>query len=136
MLIEPIIKELSPVIEKFSPFEATFSGMGGFPNIKNFKVLWAGISKGEEQICLIQRQIENVLSKYNFPKEEKKYTPHITICRLSSIKDKNDLIAKIVDFQKIELGNILAKYITLIQSEPSKSGYKHTRLHQFSLGIR
>ena len=67
---------------KIKPFESEAFGTGAFPNMKNPKVLWVGISKGNEEIKKIMFSLDEVFSKLGFKKEGRDYTPHITVARL------------------------------------------------------
>jgi 2'-5' RNA ligase len=90
--------KLPKIIEAISKVEAcsqetSFSQIGFFPNRKDPRVVWIGLSKAEELIKQ-QRLLAKALSASGF--EKTKFTPHITLAR---IKDKKKLDG--IDFSSI-----------------------------------
>ena len=75
---------LEKVCEINTNFLMELSSVGGFPNTKNPKVIWLGFSKGKEEILKIEQQIEELLSEQGFAKEEREFSPHLTIGRKRS----------------------------------------------------
>jgi RNA 2',3'-cyclic 3'-phosphodiesterase len=65
--------------ETVLPFR--LNGLGGFPGVKNARVIWCGLEADLEAICRIQNAIEDLSAKYGFLKEERGFRPHLTIAR-------------------------------------------------------
>ena len=77
-----MVKEIGDALEKIDLpfFELHFKGLGVFPNISNPRVLWIGAEDPKEVIFLLQKEIENILEKFGFKKEQD-FIPHVTLCR-------------------------------------------------------
>ena len=65
---------------RFSPLEIKITGIGFFGRSIKPRLVWAGL---EEQTPLkeLTRKISQVLEGVGIPKEERKYSPHITLAR-------------------------------------------------------
>jgi RNA 2',3'-cyclic 3'-phosphodiesterase len=70
-------------------FEIIFRGAGAFPSLANPKTLWIGVDDGAESLIELQSTIEAALYKeLRYPREHRRFTPHLTIGR---VKRDNDL---------------------------------------------
>ncbi|HXG66525.1 MAG TPA: RNA 2',3'-cyclic phosphodiesterase [Blastocatellia bacterium] len=80
------------------PFDIEVSGSGCFPSARNPRVLWVGLREVPQELKRLQAAIENELAGEGFPREEKKFTPHLTVGRIRSPKNASrvaeELIAK------------------------------------------
>ena len=85
------IAELSKVLvgmknifqDPASTFELTAAELGAFPSLKKPRVLWVGVSgSGMEVLIQLQKIIEEEMSRQGFPKEERKFSPHLTLARI------------------------------------------------------
>ena len=62
----------------FSQFDLSLKGVGGFPNLKNPRVIWIGADKkGAEKLIELAKEIEMKLAPLGFEKD-KKFKPHLT----------------------------------------------------------
>ena len=79
------VKEISFLVEDllktYSPFETSLTELGGFPRPNNPRVLYVGLSQND-QLANFHRELDQGLSKLGFEKEDRKFTPHITIGRV------------------------------------------------------
>lgn len=64
------------------PFSMAIKGTGFFPPRKEPRILWVGVSAGEELLRL-QAKIERTMVSIGISPEERKFHPHITIARLN-----------------------------------------------------
>ncbi len=121
--IEDILKE---ILQVYSPFEMTISGLGGFPNLRNPRVLFISLSKNRE-LMRLQTEIEEGLETLGFKKEIRTFDPHITVGR---VKGRARLKGS------LPLPNhnpFLITQIAVMKSELSPQGSKYTPLSLFQL---
>lgn len=64
------------------PFTLSFSGLGAFPTSKSPRVLWVGLSEGQEPAIRLHLRLEEALSRRGFPREERPFHAHLTIGRV------------------------------------------------------
>jgi len=72
---------LQPIREGHDPFEVSTSKFGAFPSEKKPRILWAGIEVGKEHLCAVAEGVENLLEPAGFERENRSYTPHLTLGR-------------------------------------------------------
>ncbi|MFT7623443.1 MAG: 2'-5' RNA ligase [Myxococcota bacterium] len=64
---------------------ATFScavrGMGGFPNLREPKVLWVGVKSLDGRLAALQRAINDGCQKLGYELDMRRFAPHITVAR-------------------------------------------------------
>lgn len=72
--------------------QLSLQGVGTFPQVKNPRVIWAGVSK-DEQLMALQRKVEFQLSQIGLKKEKQKFRPHVTLGRV-----KGDKVKRIGEF--------------------------------------
>ncbi|WP_425618560.1 RNA 2',3'-cyclic phosphodiesterase [Anatilimnocola sp. NA78] len=81
--IPNICNVVAAAAAEIEPFEIICRGLGGFPNSRDARTLWIGIEQGKEELRELQATIDNALSnKLGFSKEQKGFTPHLTIGRV------------------------------------------------------
>jgi 2'-5' RNA ligase len=78
-----ICRVVAEAARGFEPFEITLRGAGAFPTNEHPRTLWIGIEDGAETLCDLQAAIETALkTKLGFPKEARRFQPHLTIGRV------------------------------------------------------
>ncbi|MCX8022747.1 MAG: RNA 2',3'-cyclic phosphodiesterase [Syntrophorhabdaceae bacterium] len=76
------IKEaLSFIGMKYRPFKASLGSIDGFPDKKRTRVIVIRLENGVDKICDIYNDIENSVGTLGFEKEDRPFTPHITLGR-------------------------------------------------------
>ena len=63
------------------PFELSVRGLGYFERGSRIKSVWAGIESSDALVYLHDR-VESAAVKAGFERENRKFTPHITLARL------------------------------------------------------
>ncbi len=86
-LIESLKKKITS-----NDFQLTITGTGVFPSSKSPKVLWLGISKGIDEITLLQSQVEKSVREFKDNYENNTFTPHISIARIQMLHTKIDVL--------------------------------------------
>jgi len=125
--INKIEEIINNSVKDIEPFEIKLKGMGVFPNQNYIKVIWIGVENGEP-IGLIANKIDEGLSKIGFIKEKRGFSAHLTIGRVKSAKNKDNLL-KIVDkYKEIEFLKIKVESIILKKSELTPKGPIYTTL--------
>ena len=108
-----------------------FRGLGFFPNEKRPRVLWAGMD-ALPNVQSLAASIEQALEKLGFPREDREFTPHLTIARFSSPGVTEKLRAAIQQNMGRESGSVRTNEFHLIESKLKPSGAEYTRLGTFS----
>ena len=72
---------MQKVADEFKPFNISIQKTGCFPKIERPRVMWIGVSGELDKLYQLVEKIQKILNPLGFPKDEKKYHPHITIAR-------------------------------------------------------
>ncbi|ACK42736.1 MULTISPECIES: RNA 2',3'-cyclic phosphodiesterase [Dictyoglomus] len=129
---ESLIEDVKSILEEVSnyvdPFYISLEGFGAFPSLKSPRVLWIGIEEGLEELEKIFDFIEKRLVKKGLKKEDKPFSPHLTLGR---VKDKDIKILKESSFSKQV---VFVNSITLFESRLTSQGPIYTPIYKVSFG--
>lgn len=114
----------------FKPFKIEFKGVGVFPNLSKPRVVWAGISKGLEQLNLVYKDLEAKVSGMGFKLDEKGFSPHVTLARVRSGKNRDKLVELLRNLEDDFLGEMIAKRIRLKKSLLTSEGPIYSTITQ------
>ena len=81
-LVDGIIEGMARPAAEASPFSIHLSGLGMFPNERRPRVLWAGVQGGLHPLQRLREQIEETVSPLGFPREQRPFSPHLTLGRV------------------------------------------------------
>jgi len=103
-------------------FLLEIGGLGGFPNLRRPRVLWVGVhGKGLNQLKDIQMRIEEAMTARNFPKENRKFSPHLTVGRVKYYKNLEKIVESFQSYAFPEMKFIVEK-IHVMRSELKPEG--------------
>ncbi|MBS7620437.1 RNA 2',3'-cyclic phosphodiesterase [Candidatus Bathyarchaeota archaeon] len=114
----------------FKPFKIEFKGVGVFPSISKPRVIWAGISKGLEQLNLIYKDLEARVSGMGFKLDDKGFSPHVTLARIRSGRNRDKLVTLLRELENDFLGEMIAKHIRLKKSLLTSKGPIYSTITQ------
>lgn len=72
---------LNQIAETHSGFDLQIGGVGSFPNLKKPRVIWVGIY-APAGLTQLQRSIEERSVRLGYEKEERSFSPHLTLGRV------------------------------------------------------
>jgi len=123
--VKEIGKILDEVSNKFKSFEVSLGELGGFPQLKNPRVLWIGVSPSEK-IEEIFNFIEERVERIGIEKEERKFHPHITVARIKERKG--------ISFENKKFNDkFKANRIVLFKSDLRPEGPIYTQIKEVKL---
>lgn len=126
---EKIHEEMKKV--QFVPFDAKLHGVGAFPNLRYPKVVWIGITQGAEQLRGIFSQLEPRLQSLGFTPDPKGFSPHLTIARVKSGRNKAELAKFLTANAEYEFGIVKAQCLRLKRSDLTPKGPIYSTLKEF-----
>jgi RNA 2',3'-cyclic 3'-phosphodiesterase len=116
-------------------FNIGVEGLGMYPDKRNPRVIWLGITAGDTLIDL-HKTLDSALASAEIEREKRDFTPHLTIARVRRGTKRNTIseIGEILSLFKVDsLGNTTIKQVVLYQSELTPKGPIYTRLMTLSL---
>ena len=130
-MIGDISNKIEKVIENYSSFDLNIKSCGCFPNKKVIKVLWLGLDEGSP-IKVLQGDLDREFKKLGF-KKERNFISHLTIGRVKSPKNKNEIRETIERLENIEIGQMNVSRICLKKSTLTLQGPIYEDIEVFEL---
>jgi 2'-5' RNA ligase len=122
---------------KAPAFPVTFTDAGFFPTAKSPRVFWIGVSGGDA-LSQLAMAIDNATESAGIAKEQRPYSPHLTLARAGSAPGAQHHLKPLASFVQTEpspqFGTMAAEEFWLYQSQLQKGGSKYTKLQRFGLG--
>lgn len=118
--VKTISEKLEEVSKTYGKFEVDVSELSLIPNKNYVRVI--ALETKSEMLQQISRHMEKEIGGDVKP-------PHLTLCRVKSISDKNIFYQKISDLDS-SLGKFVVDSVDLIKSELGTSGPVYTSLHK------
>lgn len=128
-MVEKIYSAMKEV--QFSPFDIKIEGIGVFPNLQYLKVVWVGMAEGSGEMKDISTQLEPRLRKLGFPPDRKGFSPHLTIARVRSGRNKDELAKCIRENVDQEFGTFAGECLNLKKSDLTPKGPIYSTLKEF-----
>ena len=116
---------------KFKPFPVQLTGIGVFPNLNYPRVLWAGMAQGADQLQDVFNQIEPKLQNLGFPPDRNAFSPHLTIARVRSGRNKQQLADLVTKNVKFDFGTVTAECLRLKRSQLTPNGPIYSTLKEY-----
>jgi 2'-5' RNA ligase len=128
-VVERVFEEMQKV--QFAPFDVRISGLGVFPDLRYPRVVWAGITEGAEQLRNVFSQLEPRLRGLGFTPDHKGFSPHLTIARVKSGKNKAQLAEFVIKNSSYDFGSVKAECLLLKKSDLTPKGPIYSTLKEF-----
>ncbi len=125
--IDDVVEATQEAVQGIKPFILSFSGLGVFPNLKRARVIWIGIKEGADSLGRIQRELEERLFQRGFAREERDFSPHLTIGRVKSQRGIGGLVLKL-EKTEFKSEKIRVEQVVVMRSDLRPTGAVHTPL--------
>jgi len=127
--VERVFEEMQKV--QFAPFDVRISGLGVFPDLRYPRVVWAGIAEGAEKLRNVFSQLEPRLRGLGFTPDPKGFSPHLTIARVKSGRNKAQLAEFVTKNSSYDFGSVKAECLRLKKSDLTPKGPIYSTLKEF-----
>jgi 2'-5' RNA ligase len=97
--VPDVCRHVSDAVANIEPFEIEFRGAGAFPNASRPKTIWIGVAPGEgfDQLAALSEAIdERLKDEMGFPRERRRFHPHLTLGRLNSMNAAQDQLGELL----------------------------------------
>ena len=131
------LAELEDVLEGVKPpasFDVRIAHFGYFPNPHNPRAFVAGVHAGPE-LAALAKQIEELLKPLGVAKEDRPYSPHLTLARIKheNIRELLEHIANMINF---DFGTFRVTEFQLFSSKTGPRGSVYSTLASYALPAR
>lgn len=115
-------------------FAMTLAGLGGFPNLRRPRTLWVGVAEGVQPLTELHQRIEAALLAHgSYRREDRDFTPHVTLGRLKSAPWDAQAEPLVRSYQTWEGGTMQVREVLVMASELRREGPIYTVLSRARL---
>jgi len=108
-------------------FELEVESIGHFGG-KSATVLWVGAGQGREELLQLQKDLEQQLASAGWPKEEREFTGHLTLCRIKNSKAGIKIAQLARNHSSLKFGATPVDSLSVYQSQLTPQGPIYTLL--------
>jgi 2'-5' RNA ligase len=115
-------------------FVMEFKGIGCFPNTRRPRVVWVGVAAGAAETIALHDAIETPLLELGcYRREERQFTPHLTLGRTKSDLPGEQLARVLPQYQDWRAGEAVVREVLVMSSELTSHGPEYTVLGRAKL---
>lgn len=108
-----------------------FRELGFFPDEKHPRVFWAGI-EASPNLKTLAKEIERAMETLEIPREQRPFSPHLTLARFEPPRLPERLRAAIQENAGRNFGSLRTNQFHLIESKLKPSGAEYTTVESFA----
>jgi len=131
--IAEIVSGLQKAAEGIGQFRLEVKGVGTFPNPRNARVVWIGLSGDIGKLTKLQGAVENAMAGIGLAPDERKFTAHLTLGRIKYIRSRDQWLALLAELKDRSLTGFDATAVSLMQSGLKPSGAVYTEMGRVQL---
>lgn len=131
-LIDKIENTIKNSVNGITPFNVKLNKIGVFPNKRNIRVVWVGMENAENLVKIAEK-LENDLQEFGFEKEKRKFSPHITIARVRSARNIENLQRFLIENENWQGYEVNIKEVKLKKSVLKKEGAEYSDVRVVNL---
>lgn len=123
-----VVDALHTAVRRHARFSIDVGGLGAFPSAARPRVLWAGVAAGDGPLTALAATVDTALVQLGFPREERAFSPHITIGRVRETRRAPGLAEALGAAEGRRFGRVAVDEVTLMRSDLSPRGARYTPL--------
>ena len=119
------------------PFRLGLSGLGMFPNQRQPRVLWAGVTGDLDALSELQESVESGMAELGFSRERRPFRAHLTIGRVrdgTRPQQRQSIADAVLSMPALDVQSWEAESVHLIRSNLLPQGAVYTSLGSAQLG--
>jgi 2'-5' RNA ligase len=111
-------------------FSVELRDLGWFPNERSPRVLWAGVHGGDA-LERLASDTEQLLLPLGIKKEERGFSPHLTLARIKNPVPLRRLRQKVQEMQSAPFGQFEVSQFALFRSDPGSNSSIYRKLREY-----
>ena len=128
-----ITTALVQAVEGRGKFRLPVAGIGVFPNEKNPRVIWVGVSGALDKLMGLQLRVEEQMVRLGFPQEDRRFTPHLTLGRVKHLLLRRSWGRALESVRDVDLPGFEVASVSLMKSELQPTGAVYTEIGKAEL---
>jgi 2'-5' RNA ligase len=132
--VPQICKVVAERAATHDPFRLMVEKLGCFPNLRRPRILWANVGAGAQELVALHDDLEGALLELGcYRREERRYTPHLTLGRVNSDQGASELAQAISGYAGWQGGELDVREVQVLSSELTVDGPVYTVLSRAKL---
>jgi 2'-5' RNA ligase len=132
--VPAVCRAVAECAARQAAFPMTIERAGCFPNPRRPRTLWIGVGQGTQELCALHDALEDPLLELGcYRREDRPYTPHITLGRVKSDRPTDKLAGALAKQAGWQGGEILVREVLVLSSELTPKGPVYTVLSRAQL---
>ncbi len=127
------VAEVTESLAGLGPFEhfpVEVKGFGFFPSARHPRVFWVGV-EAPPALAELAVRVEEATERLGFAREQRAFTPHLTLARFKSSRPRPALEALAEQGAKSSLGRFEVSEFFLFESKLSPHGAEYRKVARF-----
>ena len=120
------------VASRHEGFELDVGSVGYFGG-RSARVLWVGAGADCDRLIQLQSDLEQQLDGAGWPRETRKFSAHLTLCRVRNSRAGVKLAQVTEQYKDFKIGMMPADSVSVYQSQLTPEGPIYTRLGNYQL---
>jgi 2'-5' RNA ligase len=134
--VAALCRAVADVCGRHHLFLASIQTVGCFPNPRRPRVVWVGVGEGGPELVALHDDLERPLMKLGcYRREERRYTPHVTLGRIRGERPAAELAAALNRQANWQGGVTEVREVRVLSSELTPQGPIYTVLSRAPLGV-
>lgn len=126
--VKEIMSALKTAVSGSGVFRLEIAGAGAFPNAQSARVVWIGVGGELDRLTRLYSAVEDAMAGLGFAREERTFTPHLTIGRIKLIRSRGRWAAALDEIRNMRLPGFDVTGVNLMRSELRRSGAIYTEI--------
>ncbi|HMC65603.1 MAG TPA: RNA 2',3'-cyclic phosphodiesterase [Gemmataceae bacterium] len=119
---------------KHAAFAMSVETAGCYPSPRRPRVLWVGLGRGAQELCALHDALEPPLLELGcYRREERQYSPHITLGRVKSDRPTDKLSAALATYAGWKCGEGNVSEVLVLSSKLGSGGPEYAVLARAKL---
>jgi 2'-5' RNA ligase len=120
------------VAARHKAFDFAVREVGHFGG-RSARVLWVGAGLDCDELQKLQEDLEEQLAEAGWPQEARKFSAHLTLCRIRNARAGAKLAGATGEYQDFDLGMLKATSVSVYESRLTPEGPIYTCLGNYRL---
>ena len=117
-----ICRQMTAVAAEFTSFDLDVRGVGAFPDAGRPRTIWVGVGDGADEMAALVAALDERLVKLGFPREPRRFTPHLTIGRVRGTEPSRELASLLAAETSFDVGLMPVEELVLFSSRLEREG--------------
>ena len=130
--VDEINMAIDEATQGMSPFHLELKDLGVFPNLNRVNIIWVDAKGDLDKLTDLQKQIESNMEQLGFAREDRDFTPHLTIGRVRDYASPDDRkkIGQVLSQTAFASAQVITvNCVNLMKSQLTNTGAIYTRLY-------